>query len=65
MEMHLIEVDDKVFKYLQKNAGPLVDTPNSVLTKLLFKGINYKGLIDTYFETLKQLPVDYLLVQHY
>ena len=35
MQMHMIEVDDKIFKYLQKNAEPFVDTPNSVLYKLL------------------------------
>ena len=38
MGTHLIEVDDRVFKYLQSHAEPLVDTPNSVLTKLLFGG---------------------------
>ncbi len=36
MGTHLIEVDDRVFKYLQSHAEPLIDTPNSVLTKLLF-----------------------------
>ena len=35
MDTHLIEVDDRVFKYLQSHAEPLIDTPNSVLTKLL------------------------------
>ena len=35
MGTHLIEVDDRVFKYLQSHAEPLIDTPNSVLTKLL------------------------------
>ena len=34
--MHWIEVDDKVFKFLQKNAEPLIDTPSTVLYKLLF-----------------------------
>ena len=36
MGTHLIEIDDRIFKYLQSHAEPLVDTPNSVLTKLLF-----------------------------
>lgn len=36
MDTHLIEVDDRVFKYLQRHAEPLIDTPNSVLVKLLF-----------------------------
>jgi hypothetical protein len=36
MPKHWIEIDDSIFKYLQKNAEPLVDTPNSVLHKLLF-----------------------------
>jgi hypothetical protein len=35
MQMHMITVDDKIFKHLQKNAEPFVDTPNSVLYKLL------------------------------
>ena len=38
MQAHWIEVDDKVFKYLQKNAEPFLDTPNSVLYRLLFSG---------------------------
>ncbi len=36
MKMHLIEIDEKVWSHLQKYAEPLVDTPNSVLNKLLF-----------------------------
>ena len=34
--MHWIEVDDRVFKYLQSKAEPLIDTANSVLVKILF-----------------------------
>jgi hypothetical protein len=33
--MHWIEVDDKIFKYLQKHAEPFIDTPNTVLYRLL------------------------------
>jgi hypothetical protein len=33
--MHTIEVDDEVFQYLQNKAVPLVDSPNSVLRRLL------------------------------
>lgn len=36
MKMHLIEIDDKIWCHLQQNAEPLVDTPNSVLNRLLF-----------------------------
>jgi hypothetical protein len=35
LPMHLIEVDDKIFIYLQKHAEPLIDTPNTVLYRLL------------------------------
>jgi hypothetical protein len=35
MKMHFIEIDDNIFKYLQKNAEPLIDTPNTVLYRLL------------------------------
>jgi hypothetical protein len=35
MIMHWIEIDDKIFKYLQKNAEPFIDTPNSVLYRAL------------------------------
>jgi len=37
MKMHEITVDDEVFEYLQQKAVPLVDTPNSVLRRLLFR----------------------------
>ena len=36
MKMHLIEIDDRIWSHLQLNAEPLVDTPNSVLSRLLF-----------------------------
>ena len=36
MKMHTIEIDEKIWLHLQQNAVPLVDTPNSVLNKLLF-----------------------------
>jgi negative regulator of replication initiation len=36
MNMYSIEVDEKIWTYLQQHAEPLVDTPNSVLTRLLF-----------------------------
>lgn len=34
--MYTIEVDEIIINYLKKNAEPFVDTPNSVLHKLLF-----------------------------
>ena len=34
-ETYNIEVDREVFKFLQDNAKPLIDTPNSVLRRLL------------------------------
>lgn len=36
MGMHSIEVDEKIWQHLQQHAEPLVDTPNSVLNRLLF-----------------------------
>ena len=36
MQMFSIEVDEKIWRYLQKCAEPFVDTPNSVLTRILF-----------------------------
>ena len=36
MEMHSIEIDDRIWSHLQQNAEPFVDTPNSVLKRLLF-----------------------------
>ncbi len=38
MRMHSIEIDEKMWHYLQQNAEPFVDTPNSVLSRLLFGG---------------------------
>ena len=42
MDMHRIEVDDEVFQLLQQKAVPLVDSPNSVLRRLLL-GKRRKG----------------------
>jgi negative regulator of replication initiation len=36
MKMHTIEIDANLWSYLQKHAEPFVDTPNSVLNRLLF-----------------------------
>ncbi len=38
MRMHSIEINEKMWRYLQQNAEPFVDTPNSVLSRLLFGG---------------------------
>ena len=32
-----IEIDNEVFAFLEKNAKPFVDTPNTVLRRLLLK----------------------------
>ena len=36
MKMHTIEIDANLWSYLQKHAEPFIDTPNSVLNRLLF-----------------------------
>ena len=36
MKMYTIEIDEKVWVYLQKHAEPFIDTPNSVLNQILF-----------------------------
>ncbi len=35
MKMYSIEIDENVWSYLQKHAEPFVDTPNSVLNRIL------------------------------
>ena len=35
MKMYSIEIDEKIWRFLQKNAEPFIDTPNSVLNKML------------------------------
>ena len=42
MKMHLIEIDEKIWSHLQQNAEPFVDTPNSVLNRLLFGEVEKK-----------------------
>lgn len=36
MKMYTIEIDEKIWQYLQQHAEPFVDTPRSVLNRLLF-----------------------------
>jgi hypothetical protein len=36
MKMYSIEIDEKIWHLLQQHAEPFVDTPNSVLNRLLF-----------------------------
>ena len=35
MKMYSIEIDENIWHLLQQNAEPFVDTPNSVLNRLL------------------------------
>jgi len=37
MKMYSIDIDEKIWHLLQQNAEPFVDTPSSVLRRLLFK----------------------------
>ena len=37
MKMYSIEIDEKIWKFLQKYAEPFIDTPNTVLNKILFE----------------------------
>jgi negative regulator of replication initiation len=43
--MPVIRVDDDVFSVLQRSAEPLVDTPNTVLRRLLGLSENKKGAL--------------------
>ncbi len=36
MKFYTIEIDEKVWNYLKKNAEPFKDTPNSVLNRIIF-----------------------------
>jgi 23S rRNA maturation-related 3'-5' exoribonuclease YhaM len=36
MKMYTIEIDEKIWGFLQKHAEPFIDTPNSVLNQILF-----------------------------
>ncbi len=36
VRMYPIEIDEKMWHFLQQNAEPFVDTPNSVLNRILF-----------------------------
>ncbi len=43
MKMHQIEIDDKIWNHLKNFAEPFIDTPNSVLNRLLFGSPNNKS----------------------
>ena len=36
MKRYTIEIDEKIWHFLQQNAEPFVDSPNSVLNRILF-----------------------------
>ena len=36
MKRYSIEIDERLWRYLQQHAEPFVDTPNAVLSRLLF-----------------------------
>lgn len=48
MKMYTIEIDENIWSYLQKHAEPFIDTPNSVLKRVL---------LGTSKETLKKEAV--------
>jgi len=49
MKMHTIEINEKIWHFLQQNADPFVDTPNSVLDRLLFGMGERKEQVDPLF----------------
>ncbi|MBW2596886.1 MAG: hypothetical protein JRC93_13145 [Deltaproteobacteria bacterium] len=44
MNSHTIEIDERVWRYLQSQAIPFKDTPNSVLHRILFNEGNFDRL---------------------
>ena len=57
MKMYSIEIDEKIWHLLQQNAEPFVDTPNSVLNRLLFSEKENQEE-DTAFFTLPAVSVE-------
>ena len=59
MKMHEIEIDDAVWNHLKKFAEPFVDTPNSVLRRLLFREIEGAKASEKPFTVIdiKGLPI--------
>lgn len=51
-----IEIDDEVFDFLQKNAVPLLDTPNTVLRRLLLN--NGSSVMEATEDSSSESPVD-------
>jgi hypothetical protein len=52
-----IEVDEEIFNLLKKKAEPLVDTPNSVLRRLLLNGEGGSALSHPDRKTLRESDV--------
>ena len=59
MKMHEIEIDDAVWNHLKKYAEPFVDTPNSVLRRLLLDEIVGSNTSEEPFTVIdiKGLPI--------
>ena len=56
MKKHHIEVDEDVFEALQEMATPLVDTPNTVLRRLLLEGRVSQERLSTHDRATPQSP---------
>ena len=57
--MPVIRVDDQVWKELQKRAVPLVDTPNSVLRRLLVLNNTTKNDTDEYPDNILEITLNH------
>jgi hypothetical protein len=49
--MYSIEIDEKVWGFLQKHAEPFIDTPNSVLNQILFGASKETDKVNGYSRT--------------
>ena len=60
MKMYSIEIDESVWRHLQKHAEPFIDTPNSVLNRILFgtskKTANKESVPKTPVVSVRGLP---------
>jgi hypothetical protein len=56
MAFYKIDVDEKVWQFLKKNAEPFEDTPNTVLKRLLFGGTEKRVETPTKTHTASDFP---------